>query len=163
MFIKALILSLLLLLPFGASANCDLSVKNVKAISKSYLDVIGSKKAGKPKLIVSNKKVKGYYAEELKGVITIYPKSFKRQYCDQYFDSLTPFINKVIAHEYTHFLDEKNSLSKKIGEKEMSEKTAEIGEHVFDMIAQASKTPPKKLSKADKKKFNKLLSFINRR
>lgn len=135
---KKVILVALLLLFFStaqASAKCDLSTKNFKNISQKQLDSIYSYNSfglKKPKLIVSSKKVNGFYAEELNSVITIYPKSFNDAYCDQYFDGLTPFVAQVIGHEYIHHVDERIGLSKKIGLKSMSEDTAYLGEKVLD-------------------------------
>jgi hypothetical protein len=130
-------IALLFLFPLGASAQCDLSVKNFRALSERYLDgayQYNPMGLRKPKLIVSSKKVKDYYAEELNGKITIYPKAFSDSYCDQYIDGLTPAVANIINHEYTHYLDEKLNLSQKIGERKMSEKTANIGAHVFENL-----------------------------
>ena len=156
-------MTVLFLLPFGVQAKCDLSVKHIRLLSQYYLDGIyaynpmGLKK---PRLIVSNRKVHGYYAEELRGVITIYPKSFNDCYCDQYFDGLTPFVAEVVDHEYTHFLDEKLHLSKRIGNKSMSEKTAYIGEHIFDDLIWHNGYAAKELAGSDINKYTKFMHVI---
>lgn len=131
---KLLFLAILCLFPFQAQAACDISKKNVKAISQQIINknyAQNSFRMKKPSLIVSNKKVEGYDAEELGGTITIYAKSLDDLYCDQYFDGLTPYLTEIVNHEYVHAMDEELGLSKKIGEKKMSENTAYIGEHVL--------------------------------
>jgi hypothetical protein len=132
---KVLFTASLMLFPLAASANCDLSVQHFQIMSQQSLNKIylfSPLGLRKPKLVVSNKNVKTFYAEERNGTITIYPKSFNDAYCDKYFDGLTPAVSQVISHEYTHYLDEKLNLSKKIGEGTMSEKTAHLGESVYD-------------------------------
>jgi len=159
---KVLFVALLCLFPLGASAHCDLSVGNFTTLSNRYLDGLYAKyPAGiaKPRLIVSDRDVKTYYGEELHGVITIYPKSFNDAYCDQYFDGLTPFVAEVVDHEYTHAIDEKISLSKKIGEPWMSEDTAHIGEHVFDdLLWHTGFATP--ISKSDQGRYAKFMQIV---
>jgi len=160
---KFLFVALLSLFPLGASAKCDLSVNNFTTISNGYLDGLYAKYPvgiHKPRLIVSDKNVKTYYGEELHNVITIYPKSFNDAYCDQYFDGLTPFVAEVIDHEYTHAIDEKISLSKKIGESWMSENTAHIGEHVFDDLLWHTGYAAKSLGESDQSKYNKFMRIV---
>lgn len=149
--------------PSASQAACDLSVGNMRTLAQSYLDAnyayndFGFKK---PKLIISSKRVHDYYAEELDGVITIYPKEFTECYCDKYLDGLTPFLQEIVNHEYMHYLDEKMHLSKKISEKNMSEKTAYIGEHVFKTLLWPESYTMKDLRQQDVKKYEKLLSIL---
>lgn len=163
---KLILILLFLLLPSASLAQCDLSVANIRNLAQNYLDTnyaYNNLNLAKPKLIISPKKVHDYYAEEHKGVITIYPKEFNDCYCDQYFDGLTPFVQEVVSHEYTHYLDEKLQLSKKIKEEHMSENTAQIGEHVFKNLLWQSSYTTKDLRPKDIPKYEKLLSIMRKR
>lgn len=165
-FKKIFPLLFFLLLPTAALANCDFSVAGIGALSQKYLDAnYGYNPLGlaKPKLIVSSKNVHDYYAEEIDGVITIYPKEFDDSYCDPYFDGLTPFIMETINHEYIHYLDEKLHLSRKIGEKPMSEKTAYIGEHVLKNLLWNKSFTTRELYPQEIKKYNKLLEILQKK
>ncbi|NTW27726.1 MAG: hypothetical protein HGA36_05350 [Candidatus Moranbacteria bacterium] len=161
---KKLIFTLLFLMfPSATQAACDLSVEHIRTLAQSYLDAnyaYGQFNFKKPKLIVSSKRVYDYYAEELHGVITIYPKEFADCYCDQHFDGLTPFLQEIVNHEYVHYLDEKMHLSRKINTDTMSEKTAHIGEHVFKNLLWPSSYTKRDLQPSDIKKYEKLLSIL---
>ena len=161
---KVLFVATFVLFPLGASANCDLSVEHFRVLSQRILDrvylqnTLGLKK---PHLIVSNKNVKTYYAEELNGVITIYPKAFSDSYCDPYFDGLSPKVGEVISHEYTHFIDEELKLTKKIGANDM-EDTAYVGEHIVDDLLWHTGYTEKPLSKSDVKKYQKFMRVLEK-
>lgn len=160
---KFLFACIFFLLPLGARASCDLSVKHMAALSQNDLDAVYARypmRFGKPTLIVNDKNVRTYYADEYKGIITIYPKSFSDSYCDQYFDGLSTSVAEVVSHEYTHFLDEKMQLSKKIGEKDMSEKTADLGEHVFNELVWHNQYFVNNFSQSDLKKYNTFVRIL---
>ena len=146
-----------------ASASCDLSDAHVGQLAQRDLDTIyaynplGLKE---PTLAVSGEKGRSYYGEQLGSLITIFPKSFDDAYCDQYFDGLTPNVAQVISHEYTHYLDGKLSLSRKIGEAAFSEDTAHLGEHVFDDLVWHAGYFTQMSSLSAQKKYGKLLQII---
>jgi len=161
---KILFVAALMLFPFGASASCDLSVDNFRFMSQRFLDKLYSNNTlgiKKPYLIISDRNVKTYYAEERKGVITIYPKSFNDAYCDPYFDGLSPKVAEVISHEYTHYIDEELKLTKKIGANDM-EDTAYVGEHIFDNLLWHTGYAEKPLSKSDVKKYQKFIRVLEK-
>jgi len=163
MFKKTLLITVLCLLPFSAQAKCDLSVKNIRTLSQRYLNAVYKQAPmglKKPKLIVSNKKVNDFYAEELNGVITVYPKAFTDQHCGKNVDELTPFVGEVISHEYTHYLDEKLHISKKLGKSSMSEYTANLGENVFDALIWNTGYTTKELTETDVNKYLKFMKII---
>ena len=161
---KLLFALFFLAFPATTHASCDLSSAHIRNLAQTYINTnysynnFGLKK---PKLIVSNKRVYTYYAEELNGVITIYQKEFKESYCDQYYDGLTPFVQEVINHEYIHYLDEKMHLSKKIGEATLSENTAYVGEHVFQTILWPNSFTRRDLRPRDVKKYAQLLKILH--
>ena len=160
---KLLFTAILLALPMQAQADCNHSAKTVRAIAQNIIDKnyayndLGIKK---PKLTISNKEVDGYDAEELNGTITLYSSSLSGFYCDQYFNGLALYVTEITNHEYIHAIDEKLNLSEKINEKEMSEKTAYIGEHVFKELLWKNSLTTRDLKLNEIKKYNKLMSII---
>jgi hypothetical protein len=160
----AFFLSVFFLFPLGTHAACDISKQNVQALAQKDLDAVYSYNdfgLKKPLLIVSDSDVTEYYGEELHGVITIFPKSLQILRCDDNVDQLTPMVAEIVSHEYTHNLDEKLGLSKKIGISKMSEDTANMGEHVFNNLIWHTGYATGNVSVMGLDKYGKLLGIIN--